>query len=179
MIIRHCKRLTQMILVLKIIKIGRLDRVRMLASNGKIINWPSEFKQPFSRTWYALTQLLSTHCRESNLLKRIFQCCLLNGGFFGFSIVLFECALLPVIRLFLNWMFGHNPGVGVVVGGWIVTLLSIIFGMIWILPLFVLSKIVNSLWFQVILFCSKSTSDMPRFTANQKMIKLFIFCTIL
>lgn len=82
------------------------------------------------------------------MLKRIFQCCLLNGGFFAFSIILFECALLPFIRVFLNWMFGHNPGIGQAVGGWIVTFLSIVFGMIWILPLFILSKIVNSLWFQ-------------------------------
>lgn len=93
--------------------------------------------------------MFSCFCRESNLLKRIFQCCLLNGGFFGFSIILFECALLPLIRLFLSYMFNHNPGVGATVGGYIVTFLSIVFGMVWVLPLFILSKIVNSLWFQV------------------------------
>lgn len=87
--------------------------------------------------------------RESNLLKRIFQCCLLNGGFFGLSIILFECVILPTIRLFLNWMFTQNPGSGAVIGQYIVTFLSILFGMIWVMPLFVLSKIVNSLWFQV------------------------------
>lgn len=89
------------------------------------------------------------YCRESNLLKRIFQCCLLNGGLFGFSIFLFEYALLPFIRLFLGWMFNNNPGFGASVGGWIVTFLSIVFGMVWVMPLFILSKIVNSLWFQV------------------------------
>lgn len=88
-------------------------------------------------------------CREQNLLKRIFQCCLLNGGFFGFSIILFEYALLPLIRGFLDWMFGHNPVFGNAVGNWIVTMLSIVFGAIWIMPLFILSKVVNSLWFQV------------------------------
>lgn len=149
MIIWQCKRLTQTI---RTIKIGLNDRVPVLVWNAKIINWKSEYR-PRHTSSIALINCFHI-CRESNLLKRIFQCCLLNGGFFGFSIVLFECALLPFIRLFLKWMFGHNPGVGVVVGGWIVTLLSIVFGMIWILPLFVLSKIVNSLWFQVIFFGS-------------------------
>lgn len=88
-------------------------------------------------------------CRESNLLKRIFQCCLLNGGFFGLSMILFEYVLLPFIRLFLSWMFTRNPGNGAVIGNYIVSFLSILFGMIWVMPLFILSKIVNSLWFQV------------------------------
>lgn len=87
--------------------------------------------------------------RESNLLKRVFQCCLLNGGFFGLSILLFEYALLPIIRMFLSWMFTQNPGSGAIIGNYIVTFLSILFGMIWVMPLFILSKIVNSLWFQV------------------------------
>lgn len=96
-----------------------------------------------------LIKYLFSICRESNVLKRVAQCCLLNGGVFGFSIILFEYGLLPFIRFFLSWMFGHNPGVGATVGNWIVSFLSIIFGMTWILPLFILSKIVNSLWFQV------------------------------
>ncbi|XP_031623399.1 etoposide-induced protein 2.4 homolog [Contarinia nasturtii] len=85
---------------------------------------------------------------ESNLLKRVFQCCLLNGGFFGLSIIFFECVLLPIIRVFLSWMFTQNPGNGAIIGNYIVTFLSILFGMIWVMPLFILSKIVNSLWFQ-------------------------------
>lgn len=105
------------------------------------------------------------------MLKRIFQCCLLNGGFFGLSIVLFECALLPFIRIFLNWMFGNNPVVGAVVGGWIVTFLSIIFGMIWILPLFILSKIVNSLWFQV----SENNTTQASMRSNLKLQKALFF----
>lgn len=87
--------------------------------------------------------------RESNLLKRIFQCCLLNGGIFGLSIILFECVLLPIIQMFLSWMFTRHPGNGAVIGNYIVTFLSILFGMIWVMPLFILSKVVNSLWFQV------------------------------
>lgn len=93
--------------------------------------------------------LLLFFFRESNLLKRVFQCCLLNGGFFGLSITLFEYVLLPIIRVFLSWMFTQNPGSGAIIGNYIVTFLSILFGMIWVMPLFILSKVVNSLWFQV------------------------------
>lgn len=120
----------------------------------------------------------STH-RESNLLKRIFQCCLLNGGLFGFSIILFEYALLPFIKLFLRWMFTNNPGSGAVIGSYIVTFLSIVFGMIWVLPLFILSKIVNSLWFQV----STSYSSWSPTSLNIIFIAfssfLFLFCLLM
>lgn len=91
------------------------------------------------------------------MLKRIFQCCLLNGGFFGLSIFLFDFVLLPIVRLFLSWMFTQNPSNGAVIGNYIVTFLSILFGMIWVMPLFILSKIVNSLWFQV---SSSQTTDL-------------------
>lgn len=100
--------------------------------------------------------------RESNLLKRIFQCCLLNGGFFGLSIILFEYVLLPIIRLFLSWMFTRNPGNGAIIGNYIVTFLSILFGMVWIMPLFILSKVVNSLWFQVSLLSFSETKQSTR-----------------
>lgn len=105
--------------------------------------------------------------RESNLLKRVFQCCLLNGGFFGLSITLFEYVLLPIIRVFLSWMFTQNPGSGAIIGNYIVTFLSILFGMIWVMPLFILSKVVNSLWFQV----SQTKSFFYDFL---KIIQLFL-----
>lgn len=63
--------------------------------------------------------------------------------------MIFEYALLPFVRLFLRWMFTQNPGSGAIIGNYIVSFLSILFGMIWVMPLFILSKIVNSLWFQV------------------------------
>lgn len=49
MIMRPPKRLTQTILMLKIIKIDHHDRARSLASNEKIINWPSKTEQAHCR----------------------------------------------------------------------------------------------------------------------------------
>ena len=49
-----------------------------------------------------------------------------------------------MFALFTGGSATHN-----VVWAWIGPLLSWTFGALWILPLFVLSKIVNSLWFQV------------------------------
>lgn len=83
------------------------------------------------------------------MLKRVLNCCLLNGGVFWVSINLFEYGLLPGLQILLHWLFGPNSGNGAYVWSWMQPLLSIMFGMIWVLPLFLLSRIVNSLWFQV------------------------------
>ncbi|XP_077286891.1 EI24 domain-containing protein tank [Arctopsyche grandis] len=85
---------------------------------------------------------------ESKVLKRTLQCCALNGGVFWLSILVFECGLLPLAKYLLTVVFGHNPGIGHTIWSWMRPFLSLTFGMIWVLPLFLLSKVVNSLWFQ-------------------------------
>lgn len=87
--------------------------------------------------------------RESKVLKRTIQCCALNGGVFWASILIFECGLLPFLKYLLTIIFGHSPGMGLTVWSWTKPFLSLTFGTVWILPLFLLSRIVNSLWFQV------------------------------
>ena len=59
-------------------------------------------------------------------------------------------------RLPLLYMFIYTGGSQThsVVWGWIGSLLSWTFNALWVLPLFVLSKIINSLWFQVSDLCS-------------------------
>ncbi|XP_037913447.1 etoposide-induced protein 2.4 homolog isoform X2 [Hermetia illucens] len=81
-------------------------------------------------------------------MKRVVQCCALNGGIFWLSIVVFEYGLLPTMELLLKTIFGSGSGLGSMLWSWMHPFLSIIFQMIWVLPLFLLSKIVNSLWFQ-------------------------------
>jgi etoposide-induced 2.4 mRNA len=63
--------------------------------------------------------------------------------------VIFEKVLLPLLRALLTQMLGENSGIGLTVWSWMQPFLSILFGMIWVMPLFFLSRIVNSLWFQV------------------------------
>lgn len=87
--------------------------------------------------------------RESKVLKRTIQCCALNGGVFWASILIFECGLLPLLKYLLQIIFGHSPSMGLIVWSWTKPFLSLTFGTVWVLPLFLLSKIVNSLWFQV------------------------------
>ncbi|XP_033323484.1 EI24 domain-containing protein tank [Megalopta genalis] len=86
--------------------------------------------------------------RESKVLKRTIQCCALNGGVFWASILIFECGLLPFLKYLLTIIFGHSSGMGMTVWSWTKPFLSLTFGTVWVLPLFLLSRIVNSLWFQ-------------------------------
>lgn len=85
---------------------------------------------------------------EPKVLKRTIQCCALNGGVFWLSIFLFECALLPFIKSLLILVFGHSPGTGMSVWSWMKPVLKVTFSTMWVVPLFLLSKVVNALWFQ-------------------------------
>lgn len=86
--------------------------------------------------------------QESKVLTRVLQSCVLNGFIFLLSILIFEYALLPTVKYLITIVFGHDPGVAHNVWTWMQPFLSMTFRMIWVLPLFLLSKLVNSLWFQ-------------------------------
>uniref|UniRef100_A0A1B0CYH4 Etoposide-induced protein 2.4 n=1 Tax=Phlebotomus papatasi TaxID=29031 RepID=A0A1B0CYH4_PHLPP len=85
---------------------------------------------------------------ESKVWVRVLQCGGLNGGVFWASMVIFEYGILPVLKQLLTFMLSNESGFGMSVWGWMQPFLSLIFQMIWVLPLFLLTKIVNSLWFQ-------------------------------
>ncbi|XP_072938660.1 etoposide-induced protein 2.4 homolog [Epargyreus clarus] len=93
-------------------------------------------------------QKLTKVKQESKVLTRVLQSCILNGFIFLLSILVFEYVLLPAVKYLVIVVFGHNPGVAHNVWGWMQPFLSMTFRMIWVLPLFLLSKLVNSLWFQ-------------------------------
>lgn len=82
---------------------------------------------------------------KPKIVQRLMQCCLLNGGVFLLSLVLFHYALLPLLHLCLGVLFrGHVSSIW----SWLQPLLSYTFGLLWVLPVFLLSKVVNCFWFQ-------------------------------
>ncbi|XP_064478874.1 etoposide-induced protein 2.4 homolog [Ornithodoros turicata] len=84
---------------------------------------------------------------EPKVRHRIFQCCVLNGAVFGLSIVAFNYVLLPCVYFLITLLFGGSQSTKAI-WGWLQPLLLYTFQTLWVLPLFVLSKVVNSLWFQ-------------------------------
>ncbi|XP_069115412.1 etoposide-induced protein 2.4 homolog [Argopecten irradians] len=84
--------------------------------------------------------------REPKIIQRIIMCCTWNGGIFLMSIFLFNHVLMPVVQMIIAGIFGGSGNNSV--WAWIGPILSWTFSALWILPIFVLSKVVNSLWFQ-------------------------------
>lgn len=83
--------------------------------------------------------------KETKIMERTIKCCVLNGCFFWFSIVMFENFMMP----FLHWLVLSVLGVtaGNALWGNVVPVLSVTFATLWILPFYLLSKVVNSIWF--------------------------------
>uniref|UniRef100_A0A182JQX3 Etoposide-induced protein 2.4 n=1 Tax=Anopheles christyi TaxID=43041 RepID=A0A182JQX3_9DIPT len=103
--------------------------------------------QPVAPRTSSSNSLASKRIEESKVLKRVLQCSLLNGGIFMLSILFFEYVVLPGLHLFLWYLF-RNSTTMTTVWGWMQPSLSLLFNSFWVAPLFLLSKIVNSLWFQ-------------------------------
>ncbi|CAH1707493.1 unnamed protein product [Chironomus riparius] len=80
--------------------------------------------------------------KKSNVAFRVFQCCALNGGLFLLSILFFYNLLLPFLKLVITHF--TEPGIWTYIN----SILSWIFSCIWVVPLFLLSKIFNFFWFQ-------------------------------
>lgn len=117
---------------------------------------------------------------ESKVLKRTLQCGLLNGGIFLMSIWMFEYGLLPFINFFLRMVFGPESLTREIVWSWTRPFLSLIFETCWVIPLFILSKIVNSLWFQDIADSAyKYSGGRPQFMQSiSKLLADTVFSVI-
>jgi len=137
--------------------VGKSPNRTELRKRDLVMPSPSKHKQRYSYYLHGMdtkgnliVKFISLfNFRESMVLMRTLQCCALNGGVFWASILIFDFGLLPFVKYLLTIIFGHSPGMGLTVWSWIQPFLSLTFGTIWVLPLFLLSRIVNSLWFQV------------------------------
>ncbi|ROT78274.1 etoposide-induced protein 2.4 homolog isoform X1 [Penaeus vannamei] len=82
---------------------------------------------------------------ETKVTHRIVQCCVLNGVVFGLSLVIFNYLLLPMLKQVLSLFLAEGAGA---VWHYARPTLTAVFDMLWVLPLFVLSRIINTIWFQ-------------------------------
>ena len=76
---------------------------------------------------------------ERNLImERTIKCCVLNGCFFWFSIVVFENFMMPALHWLVLAVLGATAGNAL--WGNVVPMLSVTFTTLWILPFYLLSK---------------------------------------
>ncbi|XP_025420841.1 etoposide-induced protein 2.4 homolog isoform X1 [Sipha flava] len=118
-----------------------------------------------------------TSSKDQNMLQRIVQCCTLNGGIFCLSIVIFEYVILPALDYTMSVAFGNlNDNIWL----WTRSLLSWTFGAVWVLPIFLLSKIINSLWFQDIadIAYKQKKGDPQQLSRISKVIADFSFSLV-
>ncbi|GAB1598682.1 etoposide-induced protein 2.4 homolog isoform X1 [Argonauta hians] len=116
---------------------------------------------------------------EPSLMKNILTCCVWNGGVFLASILGFNYILLPIVQKIIKIIFGKTVYDGVV-WLWIYQILSWTFNTLWVLPLFMVSKIVNCFWFQDIADQAyKTTRGRPRALPFSTMVADTCFSVLL
>lgn len=94
-----------------------------------------------------------TSKQSISVYQRLTECCCLNIGVFGSSIIIFNWLLLPYMYELMFFIFGHEKRVKGI-WSWLNPILQYTFGAFWVLPLFMLSRLVNAFWFQDIAECT-------------------------
>ncbi|XP_003748650.1 etoposide-induced protein 2.4 homolog [Galendromus occidentalis] len=128
--------------------IGKLDS-RWLEKNDTISSKVAQDVQAFTALALRRRQQKEKTAPSSNnarpkIIHRLIQCCLLNGGVFMLSLLLFNYALLPGLQMALSVVLeGSTSGIWT----WLEPTLSAVFGFLWVMPVFILTRIVNCIWF--------------------------------
>lgn len=98
--------------------------------------------------------------------KTVLQSCVINGGIFLSSLILFYNVILPMIGWFLTLILPHS------ISGFkevVVNVLHVAFGSLWIIPVYIVTRVINCLWWQDIadaLFLLRPKSSSPHTTTH-------------
>ncbi|XP_033126016.1 etoposide-induced protein 2.4 homolog isoform X2 [Anneissia japonica] len=107
---------------------------------------------------------------EPRILQRVLQCCALNGGVFWLSIVVFNSILIPSLHSLTHLLLGDSSSQSLV-WSWMKPALSYTFSVLWVIPVFLLSKIVSSFWFQDIADTAyKKSKGRPRLPNLSRLV---------
>lgn len=117
---------------------------------------------------------------EPKVMHRMLQCCALNGGVFWLSIEAFNRLILPAIQSVTWFILGSSSSSPSSVWGWMKPMLSYMFGTLWVLPIFLLSRAVSSLWFQDIADAAyRKSRGSPQLPNLSKFIADLLFSVII
>ncbi|XP_022709466.1 etoposide-induced protein 2.4 homolog isoform X1 [Varroa jacobsoni] len=93
----------------------------------------------------ASAEASSSSGNRPKIVQRLIQCVLLNGGVCLLSLLLFQHVLLPGLQWALSLVFADHARS---IWAWLQPLLHYTFGLFWVMPLLLLSRVVNCFWFQ-------------------------------
>jgi len=87
------------------------------------------------------------------VIHRVLQCMFLNGGVVWLSIEVFNRVLTPILKFVISFIYDQTSEVdeestSAKIWEWTWPFLSFTFNSLWIFPIFLLSRIINAIWFQ-------------------------------
>lgn len=114
---------------------------------------------------------------RKNTLQMIFQCCVLNGFIFWLSLILFDYVILPCLYYLLQLIFKSQSSLATSLWYWMKPILTHIFDAVWRIPLFLLTRVVNALWFQDI--ADSTFKGRPSLKSASKLIADTFFSLVI
>ena len=78
--------------------------------------------------------------RENEIRSKLLQCFMLNGVVFMFSLMFFDWIIVPIVMSVAPTETSH----------WIDMTLTAVFRVLWVLPLYLISRLLNVFWYQEI-----------------------------